>query len=87
MCIVLHCRVLPVHLSVYLPVYLLPYLYSDAMLVWLTAELMWRTDNKVYQPILSKADLLSCLSTAVGLEHKPLPNGVVNPQQPKSGAQ
>ena len=51
MCIVLHCRVL----SVYLPVYLLPYLYSDVMLVWPTAEPMWRTDNKVYQPILSKA--------------------------------
>ena len=75
MCIVLHCRVL----SVYLPVFLLPYLYSDAMLVWLTAEPMWRTDNKVYQPILSKADLLSCLSTAMGLEHEPLLlNGVVN---------
>ena len=49
---------------------------------------MWRTDNKVYQSILSKADLLSCLSTAVGLEHEPLlPNGVVNPQQPKFGTQ
>ena len=76
MCIVLHCRVL----SVYLPVYLLPYLYSNVMFVWLTAEPMWRTDNKVYQPILPKADLLSCLSTAMGLEHEPLlPNGVVNP--------
>ena len=75
MCIALHCRVL----SVYLPVYLLPYLYSDVMPVWLTAEPMWRTDNKVYQPILSKADFLSCLSTAMGLEHKPLLlNGVVN---------
>ena len=58
------------------------------MLVWLTAESMWRTDNKVYQPVLSKADLLSCLSTAMGLEHEPLlPNRVVNPQQPNSGAQ
>ena len=41
---------------------------------------MWRTDNKVNQPILSKVDLLSCLSTAMGLEHKPLlQNGKVNP--------
>ena len=55
--------------------------HPDAMFVWLTAELMWRTDNKVYQPILSKADLLSCLSTAMGLEQKPLLlNGVVNLQ-------
>ena len=85
MCIVLHFRVLFVHLLVYLlypPVYLLPYLYSDATLVWLTVEPMWRNDNKVYQPILSKADLLSCLSTAMGLDHEPLlPNGVVNLQQ------
>ena len=92
MCIVLHSRVLlvylPVYLSVYPSVYLLPYLYSDVMLVWLTVEPMWITDNKVYQPILSKADLLSCLSTAMGLEHEPLlPNGVVNPQQPKFGTQ
>ena len=77
MCIVLHCRVL----SVYLPVYLLPYLYSDVMLVWLTAEPMWRTDNKIYRHISFKADLLSCLSTAVGLVCGPLlPNGVVNLQ-------
>ena len=49
---------------------------------------MWRTDNEVYQPILSQADLLSCLSTIVGLEHEPLLlNGVVNPQQPKFGTQ
>ena len=49
---------------------------------------MWRTDNKAYQHISSKADFLSCLSTAMGLEHEPLlPNGVVNPQQPKFGAQ
>ena len=69
-------------------VYLLPYLYSDVMLVWLTVEPMWRTDNKVYQLILSKADLLSCLSTTMGLEHEPLlMNRVVNPQQPKFGAQ
>ena len=81
-------RILPIYPSVYLPVYRLPYLYSDVMLVWLTAEPMWRTDNKVYQPILSKADLLSCLSTTMGLEHEPLLlNRVVNPQQPDSGAQ
>ena len=49
---------------------------------------MWRTDNKVYQPILSKADLLSCLSTAMGLVHQPpLLNGVVNLQQSTFGAQ
>ena len=54
--------------------------HPDVMLVWLTAEPIWRTDNKAYQHILSKADLLSCLSTAMGLEHEPLlPNGVVNP--------
>ena len=58
------------------------------MLVWLNAEPMWRTDNKVYQPILSKADLLSCLSTAVDLEHEPLlQNGVVNLQQPNFATQ
>ena len=68
------------------PIYLLPYLHSDAMLVWPTVEPMWRTDNKVYQPILLKANLLSCLSTAVGLMHEPsLPNGVVNPWQPGFG--
>ena len=56
--------------------------HPDAMLVWLTAEPMWRTDNKIYQHISSKVDLLSCLSTAMGLVHEPLlPNGVVNPQQ------
>ena len=102
MCTVLHCRVLSlvvlllwylllyllVYPSVYPPVHLLPYLYSDAMLVWLTVEPMWRTDNKVYQFFLSKADLLSCLSTVVGLVHNPpLPNGVVNLQQPKFGTQ
>ena len=49
---------------------------------------MWRTENKVYQPILFKADLLSCMSTTVGLEDEPLiPNGVVNPQQHESGTQ
>ena len=55
MCIVLHCRVLPlfcgvlplVHLLVYPFVYLLPYLYLDVMLVWLTAEPVLRTDNKL----------------------------------------
>ena len=41
-----------------------------------------------YQPILYQASLLSCLSTTVGLVHEPpLPNGVVNLQQPKSGTQ
>ena len=46
---------------------------------------MWRTDNKVYQPILSKTDLLSCLSMVVVLEHEPLlPNRVVNPQHMQS---
>ena len=40
------------------------------------------------QPILFQANLLSCLSTAMGLVHKPpLPNGVVNMQQPNFGAQ
>ena len=40
-----------------------------------------------YQPISYQANLLSCLSTAVGLVHKPpLPNREVNPQQPNSGA-
>ena len=58
--------------------------HPDAMLVWfipvqLTAESMCRTDNKAYQHFLSKADLLSCLSTTIGPEHEPLhPNGVVN---------
>ena len=53
--------------------------HPDAMLVWLTAEPMWRTDNKIYQHIPSKADLLSCLFTAIGLVHEPLiPNRVVN---------
>ena len=37
---------LPVYCTVYPFVYLLPYLYSDVMLVWLTAEPIWRTDNK-----------------------------------------
>ena len=87
MCIFLHCRVLLVHLLVdlfvYPPCISPPCLYSDVMLVWFTVEPMWRTDNKVYQPILTKADLLSCFSTAVGLEHEPLlPNGVVNLHQP-----
>ena len=41
-----------------------------------------------YQPILSKADLLSCLSTTIALVHEPpLPNGLVNLQQSDSGAQ
>ena len=41
-----------------------------------------------HQPILFKANLLSCLSTTVGLVHEPpLPNGVVNLQQPKFGTQ
>ena len=54
--------------------------HPDAMLVWLTAEAMWRTGNKIYQHISSKADLLSCLSTAMGLVHEPYtPNRVVNP--------
>ena len=85
MCIVLHCRVLLVYLPVYLSVYPLYISFLtctlNAMLVWLTVEPMWRTDNKVYQLILSKADLLSCLSTTLGLEHEPLlPNRVVNLQ-------
>ena len=41
-----------------------------------------------YPSILYQASLLSCLSTAVGLVHEPpLPNGVVNLQQPNSGTQ
>ena len=54
------------------------------MLVWiipvqLTAEPMWRTDNKAYQHISSKTDLLSHLSATVGPECEPLLlNGVVN---------
>ena len=54
MCIVLHFRVLLLYLLVHLWVYpsaypfvyLLPYLYSDVTHVWLTAEPIWRTDNK-----------------------------------------
>ena len=67
--------------------------HPDAMLVWfipvqLTAEPMWRTDNKAYQHILFKVDLLSCFPTAVGPKHKPLlPNRVLNPWWPKSGTQ
>ena len=53
--------------------------HPDVMLVWLTADPMCRTDNKIYQHISSKADLLSCLSTTKGLVHELLlPNGVVN---------
>ena len=37
---ILHC--IPISF-----VYLLPYLYSDVTLVWLTAEPIWRTDNKL----------------------------------------
>ena len=59
--------------------------------VQLTAEPMcsrYRTDNKVYQHLISKATSLSLLSTTIGPEHEPLlPNGVVNPQQPKFGTQ
>ena len=56
--------------------------HPDVMLVWLTAEDMWRTDNKIYHQISSKADMLSCLSTAMVAVQKPLlPIGVVNPQQ------
>ena len=41
-----------------------------------------------YQLILFQANLLSCLSTAMGLVHEPpLPNGVVNLWQPNSGTQ
>ena len=59
--------------------------------VHLPAEAMcsrYRTENKAYQHLIPKAALLSLLSTTVGPEHEPfLPNGVVNPQQPKFGAQ
>ena len=41
-----------------------------------------------YQPISYQANLMSCLSTAMGLVHEPsLPNGVVNLWQPNFGTQ
>ena len=44
------------------------------------------TINELY--ISYQASLLSCLSTAMGPVHEPpFPNGVVNPQQPNTGAQ
>ena len=90
MCIVLHCRVL--FLLVYFPfvhllVYPFVYLYSDVMLVW-SLQSQYEELAINYPSILFQANLLSCFSTAVGLVHEPpLPNGVVNLQQPKFGAQ
>ena len=86
MYIVLHCRVLSLLLASYLYISFLNCTLMQCLsgsLQRLCGEL---TIN--YQPILTKADLLSCLSTAVGLVHEPpLPNGVVNPWQPNSGTQ
>ena len=50
---------------------------------------MWHCGTGInYQLILFQANLLSCLSTIMGLVHEsPLPNGVVNLWQPNSGAQ
>ena len=93
MCIVLHCRILfwctsSLYISWYTPLYI-PFLTCTlrqclfGSLQSLDGEL---TIN--YQPILFKANLLSCLSTAMGLVYEPpLLNGVVNPQQPKFGTQ
>ena len=89
MCIVLHCRVLPLSCGVLLLVHLLVYPFVYLLLACTQMQCLSGSLQSLYgelaindQPILFQANLLSCLSTAMGLVHKPpLPNGVVNLQQ------
>ena len=89
MCVVLHCRVLfwctsSLYMSWYIP------LYTCTLMQCLSGSLQSQYGELAinYQPILFQANLLSCLSTTMGLVHEPpLPNMVVNPQQSEFGAQ
>ena len=87
MCIVLHCRVLSCCTSWYTSGY--TPLYTPLYISFLTCTLMRHLSGPLQslygeltinqQSILFKANLLSCLSTALGLVHEPpLPIGVVN---------
>ena len=56
--------------------------------VLLCNTLLHRIKNKLHHQNTSKCKVLSLLSTAMGLVHEPpLPRGVVNPWQTKSGVQ
>ena len=87
MCVVLHCRVL-----LWCTSFLYTSCYTPLYISFLTCTLMQHLSGSLqslygeltinYYPIIFQANLLSCLSTAVGLVHEPsLPNGVVNLQQ------
>ena len=55
--------------------------------VLLSSHSLW-IKNKLHHQNISKSNVLSLLSTAMGLVHEPLlPRGVVNLQQTKSGTQ
>ena len=86
MCIVLHCRILfwctsSLYTSWYTPLYIS---FLTCTLMWCLSGSLQNLDGELtinYQPILFQANLLSCLSSTVGLVHEPpLPNGVVNLQ-------
>ena len=93
MCIVLHCRVLfwctsSLYISWYTPLYISCLTFTLMQCLFGSLQSLDGGLTINYQPILFQANLLSCLSTAMGLVHEPpLPNGVVNLQQPKFGTQ
>ena len=83
--IVLHCRVLfwctsSLHIAWYTPLYIS---FLTCTLMQHLSSSLHSLDGELtinYEPILFQANLLSCLSTTMGLVHKPhLLNGVVNP--------